>query len=512
MSNPILNKVPLRLVIRIIVQGLSVTLFLFLVFINDLLFFEGYPISLFFELDPLITLATTFASLHFDAGLWLALGMIGLSFVLGRFFCGWICPLGALFQFFRWGSDKTKSRLLRRQERKEAKYAKRWLGLHTKYYVLIFFIVLTLLSIPPFFQLGFDSVNLIGVLDPLSLLYRTITMAVFPLFTQGTGYFSTDMASFLGGWVVGMLFIGLLLLNLKEPRFWCRKLCPLGAFYGLTAKVALFRIKSRIDQCEGCTICQVTCEGDAKPGSREFNVSECYVCLKCTTNCAKHLNEFGLQVPGDEKALPESPSRRKFVAGAVGGVAGGVFLVANPFKNPLKENNLIRPPGALAESVYVDRCIRCGACLKVCPSNVLQFTWEEAGLEGIWTPYMDYSLGYCQPECIACTQVCPTGAIQPLTLEKKLGTGDEKKPVKMGTAYFDKNLCIQFITHDDCLVCEEVCPVSPKAIDTVLTEDGRLEPFVDEIKCTGCGACQFHCPIRKTEGIRVHAYGESRHT
>jgi ferredoxin len=141
----------------------------------------------------------------------------------------------------------------------------------------------------------------------------------------------------------------------------------------------------------------------------------------------------------------------------------------------------IRPPGTVEELEFLERCIKCGQCIRVCPTNVLQPAVTEAGLEGLWTPVMNFRMGHCQLNCTACGQVCPTGAIQQISIEEKLGQPpyDDHGPVKLGTAHFDLGRCLPWSKNIPCVVCEEVCPTSPKAIHTayhkMLVRDGKKQ-------------------------------------
>ncbi|MCG8688088.1 MAG: 4Fe-4S dicluster domain-containing protein, partial [Desulfobacterales bacterium] len=116
------------------------------------------------------------------------------------------------------------------------------------------------------------------------------------------------------------------------------------------------------------------------------------------------------------------------------------------------------------------RCIKCGLCMRVCPTNVIQPAVLEAGIEGLWTPRLDFRLGSsgCQHNCIACGHVCPTAAIRPLELEERMGSGPftDKGPVRIGTAFMDRGRCLPWAMGIPCIVCQENCPVSPKAITT----------------------------------------------
>jgi ferredoxin len=187
---------------------------------------------------------------------------------------------------------------------------------------------------------------------------------------------------------------------------------------------------------------------------------------------------------------------------------------------------LIRPPGSHAEDKFLARCLRCGACMKVCPTNAIHPTLLEAGLEGIWTPALIMRVGYCEYSCVLCGQVCPTGAIKKLTEAEKLGkpaAGEEQaaaraKPVKIGTAFYDQGRCLPWAMAVPCIVCEEFCPTSPKAIwvleETVTRPDHTTitlqRPRVDVDRCVGCGICENVCPVQDSPAIYVTSIGETR--
>ena len=203
--------------------------------------------------------------------------------------------------------------------------------------------------------------------------------------------------------------------------------------------------------------------------------------------------------------MPDLSRRGFIVAGAglllasmwdVGGLAG-----AN------RDASLIRPPGALDEERFLARCIRCGQCMRICPGNIIQPALLEAGVQGLWTPAVNYRIGRsgCQPNCIACGQVCPTAAIRPLSLEEKQGLGEfaAQGPIRMGTAFVDRGRCLPWAMDRPCLVCHELCPVSPKAIFTRTTfetiRDGQAVPA--RVQGPGGGAWSRH-PHRGEPGQR----------
>jgi ferredoxin len=172
---------------------------------------------------------------------------------------------------------------------------------------------------------------------------------------------------------------------------------------------------------------------------------------------------------------------------------------------------LIRPPGSVTEEEFLGKCIRCGECMKVCPTNAIQPSAGEAGMVGLWTPVLKMKMGYCEYECNLCQQVCPTHAIQLMTLE-------EKQKVKIGLAFFDRNRCLPYASARTCIVCEEHCPTPKKAIwfqeVQVMTPDGTLntvkQPRVNPDLCIGCGICENRCPFTDQRGVYVTSVGEAR--
>jgi len=156
--------------------------------------------------------------------------------------------------------------------------------------------------------------------------------------------------------------------------------------------------------------------------------------------------------------------------------------------------------------------------MRVCPTNVIQPALLESGFEGLWTPFLINKIGYCEYNCVLCSQVCPTGAIKPLTVEKKIGKGPFQKPLKIGTAFYDRGRCLPWAMHTECIVCEEVCPVSPKAVwfKTVELElrNGKKKllklPHMEPELCIGCGICENKCPVHDRPAIRVSSIGETR--
>jgi MauM/NapG family ferredoxin protein len=288
-----------------------------------------------------------------------------------------------------------------------------------------------------------------------------------------------------------------------DRRFWCRALCPLGALYGLLARFSLLRRRptALCPDCGDCTqICKMAAFAPGKP-ARHMN-AECQLCLRCLDQCQK---EDRVVFTWRSKA-PRAPldlGRRQVITSlAAGAVAVPLLRLGSLARRP--EEFLLRPPGAQDEGAFLSHCIRCGECMKVCLTNGLQPSLWEAGLEGFYTPRLIPRLGYCAYSCNLCGQVCPTGAIpsQPLAV---------KQASSLGTAFINRSRCIPYTEGTDCLVCEEHCPVSPKAITYIEQEVPNLRgertkiklPVVLQDRCIGCGHCEHVCPVGGAAAIRV---------
>ena len=140
---------------------------------------------------------------------------------------------------------------------------------------------------------------------------------------------------------------------------------------------------------------------------------------------------------------------------------------------------IFRPPGALPESEFLEKCHRCGNCVKNCPANAIQpLQSTNASISN--TPYIDPDAQPCVIcDSLACMYVCPSGALQPVYAED----------IKIGLAVFTPETCFR-TKSVECTYCVDTCPIGSDAIH--LTPDGVVE--VIDSGCTGCGVCQYACP------------------
>ena len=468
----------------------------------------AYPVSLLFRLDPLALLAALFAPGDSDLlYFWPALVLILLTFILGRFFCSWLCPLGALFDFIGGPLRRKSDSFVGRPK--------------AKYYLLASLTAASLCGL-----------QLFGLFDPLSIFLRSLTLAINPLWNflvNGLfkGLYQADLPLispaadfvypffrdrllafkqpvFLLSILTAAVLILLILLERLQSRFWCRNLCPLGALLGLCSHHSLLKRSPQSD-CSDCKLCSSECRMGSTAEALS-HAAECIRCLDCATFCPNQRVHFSFE---NNKKTRFVLSRRTLLTASVGGAMLAPLAVAAPLTASYR-NDLIRPPGSVAEEEFLRRCIRCGECMKVCIGGALHPDLLRGGVFSLWSPVLVARLGYCEYDCTLCGQVCPTGAIRELKIE-------EKRKNHIGLAVIDKDRCLPYARGEECLVCEEHCPTGKKAIvfdrRRVLVGNepkALLQPRVLTDLCIGCGICETRCPVNGVSAINIISEGESR--
>ncbi len=417
---------------------------------------RGWPVNWFLQLDPLVAIGTILTTHTLYRGLLWALATVILTIVFGRFFCSWVCPFGSLHHFVGFLGKRKKTAA---QKISLNKYRK---AQSLKYLILILF--LGAAAFP-----SAAATLQTGLLDPIPLVTRSFNLLLLPIADSMGHVVSAADRFYEGAWLIFTVFFTAVLLNLAIPRFYCRFICPLGALFGLLGRFSIWRIGKNQSECSNCKLCETACEGGCEPAG-VIRISECVLCFNCRHDCKDEVISYQARVSLAGEITNPDVSRRGFMLSLV----GGVFAVpAVRLSGKLAGNwdpNIIRPPGALTEEEFLKRCIKCGQCMRICPTNVLQPGSVEGGLENLWTPVLNNRIGSsgCQLNCVACGQICPTSAIRAITLDEKHGKGDFEQagPVKLGTAFFDRNRCLPWAMDKPCIVCQENCPVSPKAIYT----------------------------------------------
>jgi len=474
---------------------------------------RAWPINWFLKLDPLLAIATVLTTHKLYAPLLWALLTIILTIIFGRFFCGWVCPFGAIHHFVGFLGNRKKP-LSRKIELNRYRKAQ-----SIKYFVLVFFLGMA----------AFPSIAATlqtGLLDPIPLVTRSFNLILLPVLDRPISFASVTQRFYETTPLLLAIFLAAILLNLLIPRFYCRFICPLGALFAVISRFAIWRIGKNLKECAGCKLCEKSCEGGCQPAGN-IRISECVLCFNCRQDCTDEIISYQTQPSLAGEITNPDISRRGFVLSLV----SGVFAVpVIRLGNKLGDNwyhKMIRPPGALAEEQFLKRCIKCGQCMRVCPTNVIQPAGIEGGLENLWTPVLNNRIGSsgCQLNCVACGQVCPTSAIRPITLSEKLGTDEFAKagPIRLGTAFVDQNRCLPWAMDKPCIVCEENCPVSPKAIYTrqyfitvrngVLTvkkaRDNTIETVESNLLLDKFASGDYYCLIDDGQRAKITANTEN---
>ena len=436
--------------------------------------------NIFFRFDPLILIVVSIALRAIASASLVALVVVAATLVFGRFFCGFVCPLGTAL-------DAGGLFVRPRRER-----ASRWRAV--KDLILLFLIATAALG-----------ASFLHLFDPLVILERSLTLVAQPVatFLAGVLQRGTPVVYTEGPLALGVLVL-IFGLNRVSPRFWCRNLCPLGGLLALCSRFSFFKFTFTCtcgDSCTKCGRCEDVCPTDAiAVEAARVDAAECIACLQCVHECPPHVIQYRFALAPSRAAA--DPSRRQ----VLGALAASVIAapLARTLLHARLSDRLIRPPGSIPEGDFLNACVRCGKCLKVCPTNGLQPCVLDAGIDGLWTPRLAARIGGCEKNCSMCGQVCPTGAIRRLDPE-------EKTYARMGTAVIDRARCIAWEQDRICLICDEACPYD--AIGS-LSETVRgvtlPRPFVDEAICTGCGLCEARCPIEGRAAIEVFPIGEER--
>ncbi len=456
-----------------------------------------------------------------------------LTLIFGRLYCSVICPLG-IFQ-------DLVSRLASMANPKR-KFA------YSPALSLLRWSMVLLLVV----AIGCGVGAIVALLDPYSSYGVMVTNLLSPIYRSGNNLLAM-VAEHFGSYAfyrvefvvtsVGAVVLSLLLLfgvgylAWRNGRIYCNSVCPVGTLLGLLSKVSLFRIVLDETKCNGCQKCVRSCKSSCiVKGSRRINYDRCVVCFDCIDSCSQgalsYRWRFGAAAESgvDRGVKADATSDKKCDTNceAKGGVDsskrsmlaisatlvattalkaeeklvdGGLAVIED--KKIPKRSGRIVPAGAQSLRNFSRRCTGCQLCVSACPNGVLR---PSTGLTNFMQPEMSYERGYCRPECTACSEVCPAGAIQPVDRAEKSST-------QIGHAVWIEQNCVVLTDGVNCGSCAEHCPVG--AITMVAAKDKeryakRKIPVVDIERCIGCGACENLCPARPFSAIYVEGHANHK--
>ena len=454
--------------------------------------------------------------------------LVVVTFLLGRVYCSVICPLGIMQDIIAWFG--------RRGKKKRNKYAysgeKRWL----RYGVLVVFLAAILA--------GFTS--LASLIAPYSSYGRIAGNILAPVYRYGNNvlaYFAERVDSYAfyetEVWIKStpvfmvavVTFIVIAILAWRGGRTWCNTICPVGSVLGLISRHSVMKIRIDESACTRCGKCGRNCKSsciDTKTHTIDY--SRCVACGDCIGECREGAISFSAAKPAAGTATTREHNAvnqgRRAVITSSALLAAGTLLKAQEkttdgglavIEDKLKpsRNKLITPPGSVSLRNMTSHCTSCQLCVNSCPNDVLR---PSSSLDRLMQPEVSYERGYCRPECNVCSQVCPTGAILPVTVEQRTA-------IQVGHAVWVRDNCLPVSDGEPCGLCARKCPA--EAIQMVplqagVHKDGRrwldadgkeiprekllLIPVVNEEKCIGCGACEQLCPSRPYSAIYVEGH------
>ena len=443
--------------------------------------------------------------------------LVALTLIFGRVYCSVICPMGVMQDVISWLSGRRKGKKFRFTYSCELRVL--------RLSVLGLFIVAIVAGIGSFVALlaPYSSYGRIvsNLFEPLYLWCNNL-LALIAEHYDSYAFYSVDvwMRGISTFAVAALTFVVIGWLAWRNGRTYCNTVCPVGTVLGYLSKFALFRLTINTDKCVSCGVCSRKCKASCIDGKHHaIDYSRCVTCFDCIGACTHDAISYRFRFPLPAKAPHTEPKtatgvnsgRRTFlsltvltaVTAAIEAqekkVDGGLAVIED--KKAPKRKTQIVPAGALSLKHMAQHCTGCQLCVTVCPNQVLR---PSTKLTTMMQPVMSFERGACEPWCVKCSEVCPAGAITPITKEEKSST-------QIGIAVWEPKNCIPLTDGVECGNCARHCPAG--AIIMVPNIPGDPDaiaiPAINPERCIGCGTCELLCPARPfsaihVEGLEIH--------
>ena len=437
--------------------------------------------------------------------------LLVLTLLFGRVYCSVICPLGVMQDIISWIHGKTKKK---NRFRFSYSPAINWL----RYGVLALFIVALVAGLH----------SLVALVAPYSAYGRIASNLLAPVYQLGNNFFawiaeragsyafySTEVwirsgATFA---VAAATFAVVAVLAWKHGRTWCNTICPVGSVLGLFSRFSVFAPVIDTEKCRNCGLCGKQCKSSCiNMKEHEIDYSRCVACMDCIETCKEGAIHYACRYgkkgsPSPAQGNVDKSKRAFLVSSAIATTAvaakaqemkvdGGLAEIERATK-PERQTRLV-PAGSLSLKNFADHCTACQLCVSVCPNQVLR---PSTSLMTLMQPEMSYERGYCRPECTKCSDVCPAGAIRPISVEEKSST-------QIGHAVVCLDNCVVNTDEVSCGNCARHCPAGAISMVRKNPDDPKSLriPVVNEERCIGCGACENLCPARPFTAIHVEGH------
>jgi ferredoxin len=428
--------------------------------------------------------------------------IVVIIFVLlfGRFYCSTFCPMGTLQDIISRISIKFKKKKIYR-------YSKPFNILK---YSIIIIVILSLFT---------GSIFLLDLLDPysnfgkiISGLFRPVAILANDSVSKFLEIFNiywispVDLKNYaLTSFIVSLIiFTVILVMSASRGRLFCNTICPVGTLLGLISKISVFKIKIDKTKCNRCGKCSTKCKAeciDIKTQKVDFD--RCVGCYNCISVCPENGINFLPSIKKEATSTTDE-SKRKFFGNIAGLVVGSVAIASQAKaqehksktenKVPVKRNFPVSPPGSYSLANFTSHCTACHLCVSTCPTQVLKPSFLEYGVTGMLMPHLSFDDSFCNYDCTKCSEVCPTGAINPINI-------GQKKAIQIGKVVFIKENCVVYTDETSCGACAEHCPTS--AVHMVPYKGFVTIPETNIDICVGCGACEFACPAYPHKAIFI---------